>query len=54
MIEDALYHCDLDDTHAIQCLVTAFRRFGDPLPDGVRARLQGVQPAWLRDSLLNE
>jgi hypothetical protein len=28
------------------------RGIADPLPDGVRAYLQGVEPTWLRDSLL--
>jgi hypothetical protein len=52
VIEDALYRCDLAQTAVIECLVVALRRLADPLPGGVRKYLQGVEPAWLRDSLL--
>lgn len=51
-IERALYQCDLTNTALVECLVAGLRRFRDPLPDDVRARLQMVEPAWLRDSLL--
>jgi hypothetical protein len=52
VIEDSLYQCDLSRTEIIECLAVALRHFADPLPDGVRARLQAVEPAWLGDSLL--
>lgn len=51
-IEAALYQCDLTNTSVVECLVAGLRLLGDPLSDGVRARLQLVEPAWLRDSLL--
>ncbi len=52
-IEEAVYQCDIANTTVLECLIAALRRFSDRLPDGVAARLQLVEPAWLRESLLH-
>jgi hypothetical protein len=48
----ALLTSDLTQTDKVQCLVESLRRLGQPLPDPVRARLEHVEPSWLRDDLL--
>jgi hypothetical protein len=52
-IEEAVYQCDIGNTAILECLIAALRRFSDRLPDGVSARLQLVEPDWLRESLLH-
>ena len=51
-IEQAVYQCDLDKTAILECLIVGLHRLTGQLPDGIRKRLQAVEPAWLRDSLL--
>ena len=51
-IEQAVYQCDLGKTAILECLIVGLHRLAGQLPDGIRARLQAVGPAWLRDSLL--
>jgi hypothetical protein len=51
-MEEAVYQCDITETALVECLVGGLRCLVDPLPDGVLVRLQSVEPAWLRDSLV--
>ncbi len=52
-IERALLECELSDSETLVCLVSSLRRLRDSLPESVRLRLAEVEPAWLRDSLLD-
>jgi hypothetical protein len=52
-IEEAVFQCDIGNTAVLECLIAALRRLSDHLPDGVAGRLQLVEPAWLRESLLH-
>ncbi|MEV6733074.1 MULTISPECIES: HEAT repeat domain-containing protein [unclassified Streptomyces] len=51
-IEEALLACDLSDTRTLECLVSSLRRLNHPMAENVRLRLSGVEPGWMRDSLL--
>jgi hypothetical protein len=51
-IEEAIYECDVRNTAVIECLVVGIRGLRESLPEGVRARIQRVEPEWLRESLL--
>jgi hypothetical protein len=52
-IEEAVYQCEISNTAVIECLVAALHQFNDHLSEGIIARLQLVEPVWLRESLLH-
>lgn len=51
-VEQALAEVPLSDTKTLECLVSSLRQLGSPLSERTRLRLSGVEPGWLRDSLL--
>lgn len=51
-LHDAIKQCALHRTAVLECLTTALWTFTNPLPEDVEEHLRGMEPGWLRDSLL--
>ncbi|WP_030693336.1 hypothetical protein [Streptomyces globisporus] len=53
-IERALMECELSDIKTLECLTSSLRLLRHPISEKVRLHLAGVEPKWLRDSLLSQ
>lgn len=51
-LEMAVLECDLGQTAILECLIDGLRKLGHPLSGPIRSHLSGVEPDWLRDSML--
>ncbi|MFC9390306.1 hypothetical protein [Streptomyces venezuelae] len=51
-IERAIIECELSDLKTLECLTSSLRVLKHPISERVRLHLAGVEPKWLRDSLL--
>ncbi|MFF6873668.1 hypothetical protein [Streptomyces sp. NPDC012450] len=52
-IEKSLIECELSDIKTLECLTSSLRLLNHPISGETRIRLAGIEPKWLRDSLLS-